>query len=141
MRNPTAYTPCPGGFGLRTLLPLKDGRMLPSAALQPGMILSSGAEIIGLRRYWAKSALIFNGSIYSPANLIYWVGARKALTEILDLDPDHQWIGPTQLVLLATSDHKVETPIGVMSDLWITQARYDLFQAQVKAKRLGKGGA
>lgn len=120
--------PRTGGFGLGTLLPFADGKMVPAVEVTPGSILEGNRVVTEVYRFWMREAVEFNGGVYSPVNALQWGGAFSKLVDLLDNDPNHRRLGPTQMVCLATSDHRIETPVGLMVDFWISEERRQQIQ-------------
>jgi hypothetical protein len=111
-------SPRSGGFGSETPMALEDGTCLEAKDLMPGMILAGGHRVTAIMRAkatWMVS-LQHDGSThsYSPASVIM---------DDARLDrADHQQ-GPLDVIYIATHDHKITTPHGVMADFWITEER------------------
>lgn len=130
--------PRTGGFGMQTLLPMADGGLSPVGSIEPGMMLEGQRTVTETYRFWMREAVLFNGSVYSPANVIKWRGSFVRLAAILNCDPDHKHLGPTQMICLSTSDNRIETLIGLMVDFGISEERRQLVKAKVMARRVGQ---
>lgn len=137
MSHHRTLDPQPGGFGLQTLIPLADGRLVPATEIITGTMLEGNRLVTETYRMWMREAAEFNGSVYSPVNAIQWEGTFKKIADILDTDPNHKVLGRTQMICLATNDHRIETPIGTMVDFWISDARRQMIRTLTIQNRSG----
>lgn len=129
--------PQTGGFGLQTLIPVADGRLVLATQIITGTMLEGNRLVTETYRFWMREAIEFNGAVYSPVNALQWQGGFRPLIEILNMDPNHKRLGRTQMICLATNDHRIETPIGLMVDFWISKERRDRIRAMTVQNRAG----
>jgi hypothetical protein len=121
-------SPRAGGFGAGTPLNLADGSSLEAKALVPGMVLAGGQRVTAIMKAkatWMVS-LQHEGTAYSysPASVIL---------DDARIDHADHLQGPQDVIYIATHDHKITTPHGVMADFWISGARMQLINQSARA--------
>ena len=111
-------SPRSGGFTAETPMALASGTCLEAKELMPGMVLAGGHKVTAIMKAKARCAVSLQhegtNQAYSPASVL--------LGDTRFGRADHQ-LGPQDVVYIATHDHQITTPHGVMADFWITEAR------------------
>lgn len=113
-----------GGFGPKTFLTLESGLRARAGIIVPGTRLAGGRVVLSAFRMRATEALVIGGGLYSAANL-FEIGS--------DAHPIRYQLCPQieatrtnmDLIFIGTDTHNIETDLGLMSDFWITQERYE----------------